>query len=287
MSASPQEPLSKDVTLSNGLNMRYYQWPGEGPNLIFLHPSSGYGRMWDQTAPHLSGRMQVFALDQRGHGDTGRPDGSYTAEEYAQDLHLFITQLGLEKAIVAGHSLGGRVAQVFAAEHPEQAQSIILVGGPHYSNFFQQRHRADAVLQGAERMRASQTRFASEDEALSYFKAYRPTDSDDALRHRIRHNCRPLPNGAVETSYDNVRVAQGLAHMADDLAVYAARVRCPVAIIRGAGSTHLTQEEAHRLAAFWKDAWVMDVDGDYTLEVENPEGLALAILDFCQATVSA
>ena len=41
------------------------------------------------------------------------------------------------------------------------------------------------------------------------------------------------------------------------------------------------------VAAFWKDSRVMDVGGDYTLEVENPEGLALAILDFCQATVSA
>ena len=285
MAASELRPETKDVTLANGLSMRYYQWAGSGPNLVLLHPSSGYGRMWDMTAQCLEGRLRVFALDQRGHGDTDRPDGGYAAEDYAEDLHQFLDTLGLGSAIIAGHSLGGRVAQVFAAKYPAQAEGIILVGGPHYSNFFLERDRVDVVLAGAERMRVSRTEFASREDALEYLRGFRPGDSEEAILHRIEHNARPLSGGGLELKFDQVRVAQGLTHMADDLRPYAGRVTCPVVLLRGSHSTHLTPEEAERIAAFWRDARVIDVDGDYGLEVENPTGLAEAILDF--TTVAA
>ena len=41
----------KDVTLPNGLTIHYCEWPGSRPNLVLLHPSSGYGRMWEWTGP--------------------------------------------------------------------------------------------------------------------------------------------------------------------------------------------------------------------------------------------
>ncbi|MQF69964.1 alpha/beta hydrolase [SAR202 cluster bacterium AD-804-J14_MRT_500m] len=280
MPYADRHPIAKSAFLANGVKLSYYQWASDKPNLILLHPSSGYGLMWDRTAIYIDGAMQVFALDQRGHGDSDRPDGSYSAEEYAEDLYLFITQIGLGKVTIAGHSLGGRVAQVFAATHPDLTQAILLVGGPHYSNFFAERQRADAVLQGAERMRSSQTIFDSEDDAFTHFKFTRSSDSENSLRHRVRYNCRRMSDGKVETKYDNVRVAQGLAHMADDLSDYAGKVNCPVAILRGSFSTHLTCKEAQILAAFWKDVRVIEVEGDYSLELENPEGLSKAILDF-------
>ena len=274
------EPLTKNVPLSNGLKMRYYEWPGTGSNLVLLHPSSGYGRMWDTMARSLAGRLRVFAPDQRGHGDTDRPDGSYTAEEYAEDLHLFLEILGMDRAIVAGHSLGGRVAQAFAAMFPEQSAAIILVGGPHYSNFFQERDRVNAVLDGAELMRVSQTDFSSQEAALAHLREYRPNDSEEARWHRIEHNTMPLPSGGLAFKYDKVRVAQGLTHMADNLGAHAKSVTCPVAIIRGAQSTHLTREEAEDIVAFWKNARIIEVDGNYALELENPRDLAQAILGF-------
>ena len=274
------EPLAKDFTLSNGLNMRYYHWPSTGPNLVLLHPSSGYGRMWDTTARSLQGQLQVYALDQRGHGDTDRPDGGYDAEEYAEDLHLFLEGLGLERTIIAGHSLGGRVAQVFAGTYPERCTAIILVGGPHYSNFFQERHRVNAVLEGAERMRVSQSEFPDKEAALAYLRTFRPNDSEEARGNRVGHNTRSLPGGGLAFKYDKVRVAQGLAHMADNLSPYAERVACPVAILRGTHSTHLTRDEAERIAPFWGDSRIIEVEGDYALQLENPSGLGQAIQAF-------
>ena len=109
MAEQQRDFQDKHVTLRNGLKVHYYEWPGPGPNLILLHPSSGYGRMWEWTANALGSRFHVYALDQRGHGDSGRPDGDYSAEEYADDLLLFFQAVGIDKAIVAGQSLGGRV----------------------------------------------------------------------------------------------------------------------------------------------------------------------------------
>src|SRR3989441_12805357 len=105
MAEHPRDFLEKNVTLPNGLKVHYYEWPGPRPNLVLLHPSSGYGRMWEGTASALGSRFHVYALDQRGHGDSGRPDGDYSAEEYDDDLLLFFEAVWIHKAIVTSRSI--------------------------------------------------------------------------------------------------------------------------------------------------------------------------------------
>lgn len=272
----------KDVVLANGLAVHYYEWPGGKPNLVLLHPSSGYGRMWEATASALGSRFHVYALDQRGHGASGKPDGDYSAEEYAADLHLFFDQVGIDRAIVAGQSLGGRVGMVFAAVHPERIQGLGLVGGPHVSNFFPSTPEVVKVLGASHRMLESQTEFPSREAALAYLRTARPRDRESALQHRLEHNFVPAAGGGVAARYDKVRVALGLAHMADDLKKYAARTTCPVAILRGTQSSELTAAQAKDIAACWKNAAVVEVEGDYALQMENPAGLAQALVAFAE-----
>ena len=276
---------TKDVTLSNGLRIRYYEWPGSKPNLVLLHPSSGYGRMWEWTANALGTRFHVYALDQRGHGDSGRPDGDYSAEEYAHDLDLFFQKVGIDRAVVAGQSLGGRVGMVFAAVHPTKIQALGLVGGPHISNFFPTRAEVIKVLGSSHRMLESPTEFPSREVALAYLRSARPRDSQKALEHRLEHNMIGA-GGGVAVKYDTVRVALGLAHMADDLRKYAARTECPVAILRGSSGAELTVEQAKELAGCWKNAVVIDVEGHYALQMENPAGLAEAMSAFASQAVT-
>lgn len=267
----------KDVTLPNGLALHYYEWPGDGPDLVLLHPSSGYGRMWEATADALGSRFHVYALDQRGHGDSGRPDGDYSAEEYAGDLHLFFREVGIDRAVIAGQSLGGRVGMVFGATWPQHTQALGLVGGPHPSNFFPTREATIGVLGAAQRMLESKTEFPSREAALEALRTTRPRDREEARRHRVEHNMVATPGG-VAFKYDKVRVAIGLAHMADDLRKYAARTTCPVAILRGTESSELTAAQAREIAACWKHGVVVEIEGDYALQMENPSGLAKALL---------
>jgi 2-(acetamidomethylene)succinate hydrolase len=279
----PRAFVEKDVTLSNGLKVHYYEWAGPGPNLVLLHPSSGYGRMWEWTVDRLGGRFHVYALDQRGHGDSGRPDGDYSAEEYAHDLSLFFREVGIDRAVIAGQSLGGRVGMVFAATWPQHIQALGLVGGPHPSNFFPTREATVSVLGAAHRMLESQTEFPSREAALAALRTMRPRDREEARAHRVEHNMVTTRTG-VAFKYDKVRVAIGLAHMADDLRKYAARTACPVAILRGTVSSELTAEQAKDIAACWTRGGVVDVEGDYALQMDNPAGLAGALTEWIATT---
>ncbi len=278
---------SQDVTLASGHRLRYYEWGSSGPNLILLHGSSGYGLMWEWAAGCLSDQFHVFAPDQRGHGDSDRPDGAYSAEEYAQDVHEFMQALDMQSAVVGGHSLGGRVAQVFAALYGKQCQAIILVGGIHLSNFFHDRERMANVLRAACTMFTSPTEFASRDEALAFLRGSRgDRETEESLNHRIDHNMVAKGSGYV-VKYDTVRVAQGLTHMAADLRDYAAKVTCPVLLMRSTVGSELTPEAAQDIAQCWSNAMVVDVAGGYLLHLQNPAGTAQAIVDFIGATVRA
>ncbi len=128
-------------------------------------------------------------------------------------------------------------------------------------------------------MLESPTEFPSAEGALAYLRSARPRDSESTLRHRLEHNMVPAGAG-LAVKDDQVRVAIGLAHMADDLRRYAARVTCPVAIPRGTRSSELTAEQAKKIAGCWKDAVVLEVEGDYALQMDNPAGLAQALLRF-------
>src|SRR5215475_7811197 len=101
---------ANDLVIGDGVKIHYFHKAGGPLNLVLLHPSSGYGRMWEPTAGHLDQRFSVYAPDQRGHGDSGRPDGEYSAEEMARDLRAVVDSLGVKRIVIGGHSLGGRVA---------------------------------------------------------------------------------------------------------------------------------------------------------------------------------
>jgi pimeloyl-ACP methyl ester carboxylesterase len=272
-----RQMLEKTVALAKGPSVHYYEWPGSGPNLVLLHPSSGYGRMWEWTADHLGDQFHIFAPDQRGHGQTDKPDGDYSAQEYAGDLLLFMDALAIDRAVIAGQSLGGRVGQVFAAEHPERTIALGLVGGPHLSNFFPTTEAVKSVLASSQRTLTAPFEFSSREAALQFLRSSRPRDQEAALQHRLDHNFEHRPDGSAVLRCDNVRVALGLAHMADNLRPYAQRVRCPVAILRGSSGAELTRQQAESMASFWPNAEIVDLEGDYALQMENPAGLAQAL----------
>jgi len=275
-----REMQEKTVSLPNGLATHYYEWPGSGPKLLLLHPTTGYGRIWEWLADALGDNFHIFAPDQRGHGQSGRPDGSYSAEEYANDADLFMEAVGIERAIVFGHSLGSRVGQALAGVYPQRVEKLLLTA-THRSNFYGTREEARSVLLTAASNLNHPEQFASRDEALAYMRSRWPwsPDPEHALEHRIEHNFEHHANGSVSPRYDIVRVSQGLMHLSDNMRPHAAKVECPVLILRAA-SGKLSSEETADIASFWRDAQVVDVEGTYAVQLENPAGVAKAILTF-------
>ena len=124
----------------DGVRLHYLEWRPDGdarrdPSVFLLHGLSSNARYWDRLARHLSSRRLV-ALDQRGHGLTGRPpqapDGSagYGMQQLLEDAAFVIGELGLEKPVVVGHSWGATVALELVGTRPGLASALVFIDGP-------------------------------------------------------------------------------------------------------------------------------------------------------------
>ncbi|MBI4200161.1 MAG: alpha/beta hydrolase [Chloroflexi bacterium] len=112
-----------------GLPFHYRDWGGNGPEVLLLHGLSSNCHIWDLVAPLLARRFQVVGLDQRGHGDSSKPDEGYDFATVLQDLLDFIAACGLERPLVVGHSWGANVALALGSKHPEAASGLVWIDG--------------------------------------------------------------------------------------------------------------------------------------------------------------
>lgn len=104
----------------------FYRESGKGEALIILHGLYGSSDNWVSIAKELESYFRVINVDQRNHGQSPhRSEHSYTL--LTNDLLKLFEVLKLEKAILLGHSMGGKVAMQFTMEHPEKVSSLIVV----------------------------------------------------------------------------------------------------------------------------------------------------------------
>ena len=99
-----------------------------GIPVVLLHGWSDSWKSFEPVLPYLPETLHVFALSQRGHGDSGRPSEGYAPTDFARDVADFMEVLGLRRAVIVGHSMGAGVAQQFAVEYPEKTLGLMLVG---------------------------------------------------------------------------------------------------------------------------------------------------------------
>ncbi len=97
------------------------------PRVMLVHSLALDGGMWEGVAEALAGRAAVAAVDARGHGASGRAPGPYTTSLFADDVGAALDALGWPAATVGGCSMGGCVAQDFAARHAGRTQGLVLV----------------------------------------------------------------------------------------------------------------------------------------------------------------
>ncbi len=112
----------------DGVRLRATRWPGHGPAILLLHGLASSRRFWDLVVPALAGHA-VLALDQRGHGDSDRPDGPYDGATVVADALTALDALGLSRVVVVGHSWGASTALRLAATAPERVLAAVAVDG--------------------------------------------------------------------------------------------------------------------------------------------------------------
>jgi len=99
-----------------------------GIPVLLLHGATDSWRSFERVLPHLPDSIRAIAVTQRGHGESSRPEGGYRTSDFAADLVALMDALDLETAVIAGHCMGGSVAQRFALDYPERTQGLVLAG---------------------------------------------------------------------------------------------------------------------------------------------------------------
>lgn len=126
--AAAPPPVSDHYATVNGVKLHYLQAgkPGETP-VVLLHGFAETSHMWLPLMPRLDDRRLVIAPDLRGAGTSGKPEGGYDKKTMAQDIHALLQSLGIRKIKIVGHDIGLMVAYAYAAQYPDEVESIVLM----------------------------------------------------------------------------------------------------------------------------------------------------------------
>lgn len=131
-------------------NIHYYEGGPQGAETILMIHGFGADKdNWVRFSRPLTARYHVIALDLPGFGDSSKPEASYDVGTQVERLNAFAKAIGLHKLHLIGNSMGGHIAALYAARHPEEVLSVALlnnagVNAPQASELFKRLDRGDA-----------------------------------------------------------------------------------------------------------------------------------------------
>lgn len=185
-------PLIERRATVNGVELAYFERPGEGPPIFLAHATGFHARCWDRVIERLPGRHTV-SVDMRGHGRSEKVPPPYRWSSFGEDVAALADHLGLRGAIGVGHSKGGAAVTRAAGLRPGTFAALLLV---------------DPVLMAPEAYRASpqvgehfaarrRNEWSSPEEMFERFKERPPFASwdRDVLRDYCEYGLLPAPGG--------------------------------------------------------------------------------------------
>jgi pimeloyl-ACP methyl ester carboxylesterase len=293
-------PLSHRV-LANGLVHHVLEWPCESATttVLLLHGFMDAAGTWDLVAPALTqAGLRVLAPDLRGFGEGPRvPAGaSYHFPDYVFDVADLVEVLLPAGAplVVAGHSMGGTAATLYAGAFPERVTRLVVVegagppDGSHAEGPDRLRHwivQSRAIRPSADaRARQSERPLASPEEALRRLVGRHPRVPVEVLRTRVGALARALPDGSLVWRADPLhRTPSPFPFLAGSIKAFARRVTCPVLFVSGGPLGWHPADEEDRIACFASLERVDLPDAGHMMHWTRPAELARAIAVFALA----
>ena len=104
-----------------------YRIAGSGPPVVLIHGMVNSSRHWEKVALRLAERHTVIAPDLIGHGDSATPRGDYSLGAHAAVIRDLLSAIGVDRATIVGHSLGGGVAMQYFWQFPQRTERLVLV----------------------------------------------------------------------------------------------------------------------------------------------------------------
>ena len=222
----PQAHRDEWVTI-DGLSFHCQEWGGAGQPVLLLHGLASTSHIWSLVGPLLAEDFAVLAMDQRGHGDSAKPDHGYDFASVANDAAGVIEVKALNNPIVVGHSWGGDVALELAVAHPGLARGLCFIDGgmiepsSRYQSLDEAREQMSPPVFTGVKMEEFRERLRPRTEELG-----------PAFEAMVLANFQTLDDGSIRAklSRDNhIRIIEALWEH-HPLALYP-KVDCPVLIM--------------------------------------------------------
>lgn len=201
---------------SNGVDINVHD-AGQGePAIVFLHYWGGSSRTWRHVTGLLAPSFRTIAMDQRGWGESGAGTGDYGIATLAADAMGVVEALDLERYVVVGHSMGGKVAQWIAASQPKGLAGAVLVAPASPS---------PSILPEEQRAMLSRA-YDSRDSVLWSLEnvltahALAATDAEQVVADSLRGT-------------PGAKLAWPMQSMCEDISAMVPRIQVPVLIVAG------------------------------------------------------
>jgi len=263
-------PIDRDLVV-NGLRLHVLDWGGEGRTpLLLLHGFTGHAHAWDTLSIALQPHFHVYAMDQRGHGDSD-PAEVYNAMATFDDLNGVIDQLRLASPILIGLSMGGRNAMYFASKRPEAVQKLVIIDiGPEISA------RAAQAPPGPPEPET----WESIEQAAQHLFRGNAYPGIHYYRWVASHSLRLRPDGALVWKW-HPSVKERRAQLDVDWWAILRAVTAPTLVLRGEQSPILDREVAERMAKELPRGRFVEIPrAVHTLHEDNPDAVLTALREF-------
>ena len=165
-----------EIVNVNGIQLAYER-RGKGTPLVLLHGFPLDHHLWDEVVPLLEDTFDIILPDLRGFGESTTVDSPYSMDDYASDIAGLLDQLGIQKAAIVGHSMGGYAAMAFVRRYPERVSGLGLVSSQVLADAPERKEgryksAADVEANGIESVVATMTpKFTADEELQSYARA--------------------------------------------------------------------------------------------------------------------
>jgi pimeloyl-ACP methyl ester carboxylesterase len=213
-------------------SFHHVQWGRSGKNLVLLHSMGVDAYSMDLFAESVASDHRVLALTILGHGDSTMPQEKVSLPDHADLLWACVRKLGYTPCVLVGHSIGGRLSMILAAEHPNDVRGVVLVDiappDPVPRPWAQQ---APPPLRNVE-------------EAAAYVRQRYPGFTAHYVENRLNHGFRRAPDGSLVAKPAG---NEQMRDMTTDLWPYVERMRAPTLLIIGSESTLVTPEKVERM----------------------------------------
>jgi 2-(acetamidomethylene)succinate hydrolase len=232
---------------------------------VLLHGTSANHAVWQPLGDGLENHATVIALDQRGHGRSDKPPTGYTGRDFAGDVVTVLDALGIDHAVVAGHSLGGRNAWLVGAFYPDRVTGVVVVDYTPYVE--------SAVLDELEvRVAGGFRSFSSTAEIESYLRDRYAKILPGAVERRAHWGYRPRADGSLVPYADPEAMRQLIDGFRTPWTEEFRTVRAPMVHLRGAESRIVSEAAWHAAIEDRPgDRWVVVERADHYIPEEFPD----------------